>query len=97
MTDYILLHHDDATQPSDPAAWGPYLAKLRATGSFEGGSSIGPGTCVRKGGTAQPITASVVGYLRVRAENIVAARAFLDGNPVFEAGGTVEIRELPRD
>ena len=24
------------------------------------------------------------------------ARAFLKGNPVFEAGGTVEIRELPR-
>ncbi len=24
----------------------------------------------------------------------VAARGFLDGNPVYEAGGTVEIREL---
>jgi len=25
------------------------------------------------------------------------AKVFLAGNPIYEAGGTVEIRELPRD
>jgi hypothetical protein len=32
----------------------------------------------------------------VQADSIDDARRFLEGNPVFEAGGTVEIRELPR-
>lgn len=32
----------------------------------------------------------------VAADSLDAARALLAGNPVFEAGGTVEIRELPR-
>lgn len=39
----------------------------------------------------------MAGYLKVQAESLEEARAFLAGNPVFEAGGTVEIRELPRD
>jgi hypothetical protein len=38
----------------------------------------------------------ICGYLRVRAENADVARRFLVGNPVYEAVGTVEIRELPR-
>lgn len=31
------------------------------------------------------------------ARDLEHAREYLDGNPVYEAGGTVEIRELPRD
>jgi hypothetical protein len=30
------------------------------------------------------------------AASLDEARKLLSGNPVFEAGGTVEIRELPR-
>jgi hypothetical protein len=37
------------------------------------------------------------GYIRVAAQNLEAAQALVIGNPVYEAGGTVEIRELPRD
>ena len=37
------------------------------------------------------------GFIRVRAADIEAARHFLAGNPVYEGGGTVEIRELPVD
>lgn len=36
-------------------------------------------------------------YIRVKAGSLTDARALVVGNPVFEAGGTVEIRELPRD
>jgi hypothetical protein len=32
----------------------------------------------------------------VQAENLERARELVQGNPVFEAGGTVEIRELPK-
>jgi hypothetical protein len=32
----------------------------------------------------------------VNANDLEQAKSLLVGNPVFEAGGTVEIRELPR-
>jgi hypothetical protein len=97
MIDYLLLMHGDANRESGGDAWGPYLAKLKATGNFEGGSSIGGGVCVNKSGTEREISARLVGFIKVRARNLEHAREYLDGNPVYEAGGTVEIRELPRD
>ena len=45
---------------------------------------------------ASPVTRQISGYIRVRAEDLNAARELVFGNPVYEAGGTVEIRELPR-
>jgi hypothetical protein len=97
MPDYLLLMHDDA-----PAAdarsddWGPYLAKLKQTGSFQGGSAIGSGICVRKSGAAPAITDHLDGFIRIHADDLAAAERLLAGNPVFEAGGTIEIRELPK-
>jgi hypothetical protein len=72
--------------------------KLRVApggGAFEGGSAIGSGSCVSKAGTEAEIARHLAGYIRVRAESLEAAQALLAGNPVYEAGGTVEIRELP--
>jgi hypothetical protein len=42
------------------------------------------------------VTEHLAGYIRVTADSLDAARSLLAGNPHFEAGGTVEIRELPR-
>ena len=95
MPDYILLMHDDAGA-YDEAAWEPYLRGLRERHAFEGGSEVGDGLCVRKQGAAPPVTAHLVGYVRVSAADLDGAKALLAGNPHFEAGGTVEIRELPR-
>jgi hypothetical protein len=100
MNDYILLMHDDAPRGADvgsETAWAEYIGWLRRTGKFAGGSSIGGGACFAKAGTAVPITPHLTGFIRVEAESIDAARSLLAGNPVFEAGGTVEIRELLRD
>ena len=94
MSEYIFLMHDDAV--ADESAWGPYLQTLQQSGFFEGGSAIGDGICVRKSGAAGPITGHIAGFIRVNADGIDQARSLLVGNPVFEAGGTVEIRELPR-
>ncbi len=91
MLDYLLLMHGDATRESDGAAWGPYLAKLKATGNFEGGSSMGGGVCVNKSGIEREISTRLVGFIKVSARDIEHAREYLDGNPVYEAGGTVEI------
>lgn len=95
MKDYLLLMHDDAR--GDAAAWPGYLEVLRRSGRFSGGSAIGGGICVRKSGDAAALTPRLSGYLRIKANDLDDARAFVAGNPVFEAGGTVEIRELPAD
>lgn len=99
MRDYIfLMHNDSAQSENEPSAdlWGPYIEALKASGSFQGGSSIGPGACVNKGGHPMDISSNIVGFLRVRANDLNHARELVKGNPVFEAGGTVEIRELPK-
>jgi len=94
MPDYIFFMHDDARDGEDN--WEPYLTQLKASGSFEGGSAIGDGVCVRKTDDLPSLTSHLVGYIRVNADNLEHAKSMLEGNPHFEAGGTVEIRELPR-
>lgn len=94
MPDYILFMHDDALSAEE--SWEPYLGKLRRSGCFEGGSAIGHGLCLRKWGTPPEVTTHLTGYIRVTATGIEQAKSLLAGNPHWEAGGTVEIRELPR-
>lgn len=80
-------------------SWAPvtvYFQRLRKSGQFDGGSAIGDGECVRKTGQPGLLHASLGGYIRVRAPDLAAAKSLVLGNPVFEAGGTVEVRELPR-
>ena len=94
MAEYIFLMHDDGD--ADEEAWAPYLRRLEQGGFFEGGSAIGPGICMRKSGAPASVTAHLAGFIRVNADSLDQAKSLLIGNPVFEAGGTVEIRELPR-
>ena len=99
MNEYILLMHQDAPNTEvadDPTRWGEYLARLRSTGHFDGGSSMGHGERLRKNQSSQPSGDDLGGFIRVRAVGLESAKQFLAGNPVYEAGGTVEIRELPR-
>jgi hypothetical protein len=94
MADYLLLMHSDADGPTE--GWDAYLAKLKALGCFQGGSQVGGGRSFRKDGEPVPMTYSLGGFIRVTADDLAGARKLLDGNPVYEAGGTVEIRELLR-
>src|SRR4051794_467390 len=96
MNEYLLLMHAGA--PGEPAhTWPAYLATLQATGVFEGGSAIGDGISVSKaGGAVNNNARPLVGHIRVRPESLAGAQSLLAGNPVFEGGGTVEIRELTR-
>ena len=96
MPDYLMLMHDDPVRSVDDRDWATYFGALQQTGKFRGGSAIGPGVCRRKAGAAPPITARIVGYIRVEAESLADAEALLNGNPVYENGGTVELRELPK-
>ena len=53
--------------------------------------------CLQKNEAIQPASTELTGFVRVRAASLEEAKRFLVGNPVYEAGGTVEIRELPRE
>lgn len=96
MADYIFLMHQDITEPSNDD-WEPYLAWLQQQGCFLGGSAIGAGVSVKKTGSPLPLNQQLTGFIRVEADNLEHAKKFLIGNPVYDAGGTVEIRELPSD
>ena len=98
MNDYLLLMHNDAPPASGDrgAQWTAYFEKLQQSGAFQGGSEIGDGLCVSKSPAARAITQHLAGYIRIQAETLSQARELVTGNPVFEAGGTVEIRELPK-
>ena len=96
MTEYILLMHDDEVSEVHDDDWELYLQKLRDGGCFRGGSAIGDGECARKSGAIPEISRHLSGFIRIEAESLTQARSLLAGNPTFEAGGTVEIRELPR-
>jgi hypothetical protein len=99
MPDYLLLMHDDAPEAADDEGgdeWAGYVGALQRSGNFQGGSAIGDGVCVRKAGDAPAIARHIVGYVRISAASLEQARLLLAGNPVYESGGTVEIRERPR-
>jgi hypothetical protein len=98
MNGYIFLMRNDAVdgERSRDEDWAAYFAKLRDAGAFEGGSTIGDGICASKTEMPPQITPYLAGYILVRAESLARARELVAGNPVFEAGGTVEIRELTR-
>ena len=70
---------------------------LRARGAFDGGSAIGGGVALRKEGEPATLSSGLTGYIRGQADDLAGAQALVAGNPVYEAGGTVEVRELPRD
>lgn len=99
MKDYILFMHRDAPDQDaaqDAGRWAFYIAWLQGTGQFDGGSSIGSGERMKKGQPGASVNDTLSGFIRIRATDIDAAKALLVGNPVHEAGGTVDIRELPR-
>ena len=99
MADFIYLMHNDEISPASGTAddgWYVYIEKLKANGCFRGGSEVGHGKCVRKELEAPEIYQRLVGYICIEAASLAEAEAKLEGNPVYEAGGTVEIRELPR-
>ena len=97
MAEFMLLMHGDTTSPESDAAWEAYFRRLHASGAFKGGSAIGAGGSFRKSGAAAPISGQLTGYIKIEAADLAAARHWLEGNPVYEAGGTVEIRDLPQD
>ena len=95
MEDFIMFFHGDNT-PGGGSDIGPYIEKLRKAGKFAGGSAMGGGACFRKKGRPGPLSSHIGGFIRVQARDLEEAEQLLEGNPIYESGGTVEIRWLPK-
>ena len=97
MPDFLLLMHNDTKADESPKMWELYLQSLRTIGAFVGGSAVGGGTTIRRFDIAAPLTTHVTGVIRITAKDLDEAKRLAEGNPVLEAGGTIEIRELIPD
>ena len=95
MADFILLMHGDYDLDGKTENWQPYLDMLSSAGALRGGSAIGSGLCMRRSGFIPDVSRRLVGYVKIEARDLDHARELVQDNPVYEAGGTVEIRELP--
>ncbi len=87
MADYVML----MTGSESVGDWDAYIEKLIASGKFRGGSSLGHGISAAKGQSDGG--SEVTGYMRFSADTIEEVRNLLSGNPLYEAGGRVEILE----
>lgn len=96
MPDFLFLMHAMPPGLRESGDWAAYLDRLAATGTLRGGSSLG---AVTLAGTTAPLPTPhpLTGYLLVTADDLGAAQSLLIGNPVWQGGGVVEIRELVRD
>ena len=94
MAEFILLMHKlpDGIVEED---WSPWLDRLAQSGNLRGGSEIGGGKTCCKLGRPATMTSHINGFVRIEAADMNEAEMLLSGNPVFEAGGTIEIRDLP--
>ena len=87
MPDYVMLMMGTASEGD----WDSYIESLIESGKFRGGSSLGNSVAVVKG--EEDGVSSVSGFMRFSADNIKEVRSLLAGNPLYEAGGRIELLE----
>ena len=87
MPDYVMLMMGSASSGD----WDAYIESLIESGKFRGGSSLGKGVSLAKG--SEDGECQVTGFMRFSAANLDEVRALLAGNPLYEAGGRIELLE----
>ena len=87
MPDYVMLMKGTA----ESGDWDTYIEKLVESGLFRGGSSLGKGIAVSK--RVADGACETTGYMRFSADSIEDVKELLEGNPVYQAGGCIEILE----
>lgn len=95
LAEFMMLMHGDYDVGGSPENWASYLDDLSRRGVLRGGSAIGAGFCLRMHDPIPEVTQKIVGYVKLEVRDADHVLECVRGNPVYEAGGTVEIRELP--
>jgi len=97
MKEYVLFMHRDAPDGGAPrprSEWAEYFERLRLEEAFEGGGSLGGGISMRADDHPAPLSEHIFGYIKLRVRDLAHAEELVRQNPVYRAGGTVEIREI---
>ena len=100
MKEFLILNYNDVTDSrlaNDPERWSNYVAMLHSRNALVDGSALGDGIQCQIGQPDRSAISGLDGVLRIRAASLAAARDCLHGNPTWDAGGTVEIREWVTD
>ena len=87
MADFMMIMIGSASTGD----WETYIGRLVDAGKLRGGSSLGRGIRMRKG--KPDGKAEITGYVRLAVKDVHEARALVAGNPLYEAGGCIEILE----
>ena len=87
MPQYIMVMMGSASNGD----WNDYVDSLVNSGCFRGGSSLGNGVSVSK--NEKDGECQVTGFMRFSAESIDEVRKLVSGNPLYEAGGRIELLE----
>ena len=90
MADFMMVMKGSGNRQD----WAPYIERMIATGKFRGGSGLGNGVVVSKRDDRSDQACVVTGFMRFEAETIGEVRELVQGNPVYDAGGEVEVLEL---
>ena len=87
MPDYVMV----MMGPESDGDWDAYIEKLISSGKFRGGSSLGNGVSMtRDNADAECV---ITGFMRFTAESLEEVKALVAGNPLYEAGGRIEVLE----
>ena len=87
MPDFVMVMKGSASTGD----WDVYIQKLIDSGGFRGGSSLGNGVRATKGETDG--VSDITGFIRLTVDNLDVAKALLEGNPLYEAGGVIDLLE----
>ena len=100
MAKYALIYHGGGTPETEDeqaavmAAWGAWMEGLGSAlkdpgNAFGNSSTINSDGSVTAGGGANPAS----GYTLLEADSLDAALALAKGNPILQAGGSIEVAE----
>ena len=100
MSKYVLAFHGggmaetEAEQAEVMAAWGAWMEGL-GSALVDPGNAVGLSKTIHadgsvtEGGGANPVT----GYTLLEAASLDEAISLAKGNPIFDAGGSIEVAE----
>lgn len=92
MSEFVMIMKGRDLEGDPSIGWDIYIDNLMKTGKFRGGSAFGNGRCLSA--TSSVAECSATGYMRFEADSIEEIESLVVDNPVFIAGGAVEIHEL---
>lgn len=95
LSEFVMIMKGRNLGTNASAGWESYIEILIGTGKFRGGSAFGNGRCLSLGSSVAECLAT--GFMRFEADSIEEIETLVEENPVYKAGGEVEIHELVVD